>query len=65
MKNPSPEQRKEVKKQIMSNFDGWVLIDIIELLQELMTENRIKARYAAYKSNKTIQEIMNDTTKEK
>lgn len=49
-KNGKPEIKDikyMAKKNIMSNFDGWMAIDIIELLSELIAEVRSKAAQAS------------------
>lgn len=45
------ERKEEIKRSIMLNFNKVMVCDIVEVLEELSTEVRVKARKAAARLN--------------
>jgi len=43
----SVERKEEIKRAIMGNFDKVMVCDIVEVLEELSQDVRVKARKAA------------------
>lgn len=57
------ERKEEIKRSIMLNFSNVMVCDIVEVLEELSTEVRVKARNAAARLNNSQPNFAQHTKK--